>query len=145
MNQKQKLSQMTKILKSFSLCVFLLSFPLFANQDILKNFENESKAKDAKFFKFNATDGEKLFRLERQNSQGEKVSCMTCHTSDPKQSGMTRANKVIDPMAPAINPARFTELAKVEKWFKRNCNDVLERECTVTEKGNFIIYMMSIK
>ncbi|MGZ3790026.1 MAG: DUF1924 domain-containing protein, partial [Bacteriovorax sp.] len=35
--------------------------------------------------------------------------------------------------------------AKVQKWFKRNCNDVLERVCTPQEKGDFVKYMMSIK
>jgi hypothetical protein len=29
-------------------------------------------------------------------------------------------DKVIEPMAPAFNPQRFTDAAKVEKWFRRN-------------------------
>jgi hypothetical protein len=48
-------------------------------------------------------------------------------------------------MAPSANPQRFTDAAKVEKWFKRNCNDVLRRSCTAEEKGDFIAYMLSIK
>ena len=117
----------------------------FANQEILQGFEIEAKKEDVKFLKFSIKEGEKLFRSERMHSSGEKISCMTCHTSDPKNSGLTRANKVIDPLAPIINKERFTDKTKVEKWFKRNCKDVLERECTIQEKGNFVIYMMSIK
>ena len=30
-------------------------------------------------------------------------------------------------LAPAFEPRRFTDAAKVEKWFGRNCNDVLGR------------------
>jgi hypothetical protein len=47
-------------------------------------------------------------------------------------------------MAPSVNPARFTNTSKVEKWFKRNCKDVLNRECTAQEKGDVITYLMSL-
>ena len=46
-------------------------------------------------------------------------------------------------MAVSATPDRFTDLAKVEKWFRRNCNTVLGRECTTEEKGNFIAFMAS--
>jgi cytochrome c peroxidase len=124
---------------------FFLSHWSMANEAILKELEKEARSADAKFVQFNITAGEKFFRNERINSSGEKVSCMTCHTPDPKKTGMTRANKVIEPMAPTINTERFTDIIKVQKWFKRNCNDVLERICTSQEKGNFVKYMMSIK
>lgn len=52
--------------------------------------------------------------------------------------------KPIDPLAPAANPERFTNPAKVEKWFKRNCKDVLKRECTPQEKGDVLTYLLSI-
>ncbi|TBR21868.1 MAG: DUF1924 domain-containing protein, partial [Candidatus Nitrosotenuis sp.] len=29
----------------------------------------------------------------------------------------------------------------VEKWFKRNCKETLERECTPQEKGDFLAYL----
>jgi hypothetical protein len=32
------------------------------------------------------------------------------------------------PLAPAFNPARFTNATKVEKWFGRNCKDVVGRD-----------------
>ena len=46
-------------------------------------------------------------------------------------------------MAVSVTPDRFTDLAKVEKWFRRNCNTVLGRECTPAEKGDFIAFMTS--
>jgi len=132
-----------KIISFFIL--FLMSNLTFGNEEILKNFEAQAKSADAKFIGFKAEEGEKFFRAERVHSKGEKISCMTCHTSDPKKEGLSRANKVIEPIAPVANKERFTDMAKVEKWFKRNCKDVYERECTVMEKGNFVKYMMSVK
>ena len=36
-------------------------------------------------------------------------------------------------------------MAKVEKWFKRNCNDVLGRVCTPLEKGDVLSYLLTVK
>ena len=47
-------------------------------------------------------------------------------------------------MAPAANPQRFTDAAKVEKWFRRNCKDVLGRACSAQEKGDVLAYLMSL-
>jgi hypothetical protein len=46
-------------------------------------------------------------------------------------------------MAVSANPKRYTNRADIEKWFKRNCEQVLGRECTLTEKGNFLTFMMT--
>ena len=62
--------------------------------------------------------------------------------STPQGQGQTRAGKAIEPMAVSKNPARYTNKDDVEKWFTRNCNDVLGRACTAKEKGDFITYMM---
>ncbi len=89
--------------------------------------------------------GDRFYHQERTKADGTKVSCATCHTADPRKAGLTRANKVIEPLAPSVNPQRFTDAAKMEKWFKRNCNDVLERVCTEQEKADFIAYVRSAK
>ena len=89
--------------------------------------------------------GDVFYHLKRTRSDGTERSCATCHTDDPRNRGMTRANKEIEPLAPSANPLRFTDPAKVEKWFERNCNDVLERPCTPTEKENFIQYLRSVQ
>ncbi len=46
-------------------------------------------------------------------------------------------------MAVSLTPTRFSDLAKVEKWFSRNCQTVLGRLCTTVEKGDFIAYLAS--
>ena len=77
--------------------------------------------------------------------KGKDWSCSTCHTTDPRKPGRhTVTGKTIQPMAPVSNPNRFTDSAKVEKWFKRNCRDVFDRECTAREKGDVITWLRSI-
>jgi cytochrome c peroxidase len=114
-------------------------------QELLKQYELQAKQESPTFSGFSVDRGENFFHAERAHSDGQKVSCATCHTADPRHPGKTRASKVIDPMASIANPQRFTDAAKVEKWFGRNCKDVLERTCTAQEKGNFIQYLVNVK
>jgi len=109
---------------------------------VLDGLQSTAKQENPAFKDFSAAAGEKLY-----NSAGPKqVSCATCHTSSPKNTGKhATTNKAIEPMAPAVNPQRFSDAAKVEKWFKRNCNDALGRACTTQEKGDFVAYMLSVK
>ncbi|PTE19414.1 nitrate reductase, partial [Cereibacter changlensis JA139] len=67
----------------------------------------------------------------------------TCHTSDVTQPGQTRTGKAIDPLALSATPSRFTDAAKVEKWFGRNCNSVLGRDCTAGEKADVLTWLAS--
>ena len=46
-------------------------------------------------------------------------------------------------MAASASPKRYTDRAKTEKWFRRNCHNVLGRDCTATEKGDFITFMLT--
>ena len=92
-----------------------------------------------------ATRGEALYRTEHPGRNGQAVSCAGCHTANPSQAGRTRVGKRIEPLAPSANPERFTDAAKVEKWFRRNCQDVLQRECSAQEKGDFIAWLSQVK
>lgn len=66
-------------------------------------------------------------------------SCATCHTDTPGGPGRHAVTgKTIAALSPAATPARFSDPAKVEKWFKRNCNEVVGRACTAAEKADFI-------
>ncbi len=114
-------------------------------QELLKQYEVQAKTENAAFAGFSADRGASFFKTERTHSDGKQVSCSTCHTVDPRKPGKTRANKVIEPMAPIVNSQRFTDPAKVEKWFGRNCKDVLERTCTAQEKGDYIQYLVNVK
>lgn len=92
-----------------------------------------------------ATRGAAFYRTEHAGRNGQAVSCASCHTANPRQAGQTRVGKRIEPLAPAANPQRFTDAAKVEKWFRRNCQDVLLRECSAQEKGDFIAWLSQVK
>ena len=91
---------------------------------------------------FSAARGESFFKAKH----GGEWSCASCHTEDPAATGKhAKTGKVIQPLAPSANAERFTDPAKVAKWFKRNCNDVLERVCTPQEKGDVLAYLLSVK
>ncbi len=77
---------------------------------------------------------------------GHEWACTSCHGAMPTGNGQHAATgKTIAPLAPAFNPARFTDTAKVEKWFRRNCGDVVGRECTAAEKADVLSWLISIK
>lgn len=93
---------------------------------------------------FDAARGGKAWEKENKGAEGEMMSCSTCHGKDLGKEGKHhKTGKVIQPMAPSVNKERFTEVKKMEKWFKRNCNDVLGRECTAQEKGDFLKFLLS--
>lgn len=78
--------------------------------------------------------------------QGKDWSCSTCHGNVPNAEGEhAETHKRIKPLAPAFNPRRFTDEAKVEKWFKRNCEDVLGKECTPQQKADVLAWLLTIK
>ena len=91
------------------------------------------------------TRGEQLFRAKSPAGKSAE-SCTGCHTDNPKAEGRhVKTHKAIDPIAPVAHRERFTDPAKVEKWFKRNCQEVLGRACTAQEKADFTAYMISVK
>ncbi|TCV90311.1 DUF1924 domain-containing protein [Sulfurirhabdus autotrophica] len=133
--------------KAFWLILLMLSTNAHAASpaETLQNYTAQAKQENPTFGTSSSSKGDVFFHATRQHSNGDKVSCATCHTDNPKQNGKTRANKEILPMATSANAQRFTDLAKTEKWFRRNCQDVLERTCTAQEKSDFIAYLLSIK
>lgn len=79
-------------------------------------------------------------------THGQEWSCASCHGARPVAPGKhAGTGKVIGPLAPAFNAERFTELAKSEKWFRRNCNDVVGRECSASEKADVLAWLMTLK
>jgi len=71
-------------------------------------------------------------------------SCVTCHGADPRAPGRhARTGKMIEPLAPAANPARLSDPATIEKWFRRNCEWTWARACTPQEKGDFLSFLNS--
>lgn len=132
---------MKTLLAAFAL---LLAMPVFAADPVLDPITAAARQADAAFTGFSAPRGEQLFRGRHAGAQEE--SCTSCHTVDARKPGRhATTGKVIEPLAPVDNPKRFSDAAKVEKWFRRNCREVLARECTALEKGDFVTYMRSVK
>jgi len=71
----------------------------------------------------NADQGRYLWQKTFQaNSEFAERSCASCHTEDLTAPGKhIKTNKLIEPMAPSVNPQRLSDQKKIEKWFKRNC------------------------
>ncbi len=102
----------------------------------------EARAADPAFKGFSAARGEKLFHA----THGGEWSCASCHTPDPRATGKhARTQKAIEPLAPVANPKRLVDETTIEKWFRRNCNDVLSRACTAVEKGDVLQYLTSLE
>jgi len=111
-------------------------------QEVQRAIESEARQTQSGFAGFSTQAGEQFFR----STHGNDWSCASCHTPEPRNAGRhAKTGKDIAPLAPAANPERFTNLDKVEKWFKRNCGDVLGRPCTAQEKGNVLVYLLSLK
>ncbi len=89
-----------------------------------------------------ASRGQQFFTTRH----GRDWSCASCHGALPTQAGKhAGTGKAIAALAPAFNAARFSDAAKTEKWFRRNCNDVLGRECTAAEKADVLSWLLTIK
>jgi hypothetical protein len=73
----------------------------------------------------------------------DMASCSTCHTANPKALGKhVITGKEILALSATANSERFTDAKKSEKWFKRNCNDVIGRECSAAEKSDLTAWLM---
>ena len=72
-------------------------------------------------------------------------SCTSCHGQSPKDMGKhQKTGRPIEPMALSVNPERFSDPAKTEKWFLRNCRWTLGRECTSNEKTNILAWLKQL-
>ena len=86
--------------------------------------------------------GQQLFT----STHGREWSCSSCHGAVPTQTGKhASTGKPIGALAPAFNAERFVDAAKAEKWFRRNCNDVIGRECSPAEKADMLSWLMTLK
>jgi len=119
-------------------------------------------------FKGLSSERGRQFYLRRHQGPNGEHACASCHGPDPTQemaghSGNVRAEcpachitppdpatprpgarTEILPLAPAANPARFTDPDRTELWFDVNCFYVLGRTCTATEKGDLLQYLLGL-
>lgn len=153
--------------------VVLLICALFAQaswatepEDFLAVYARMAKQADPAFSGFSAERGRAFYFRTHKLDDGSTLSCASCHHADPGKStaahidqipcrachvtlhkgaeGRSAIKREIKPMAPMVNPNRFTNEWQVEFWFQWNCELLLKRECTPREKGDFITWLMTI-
>ena len=108
--------------------------------DLLGTYRTEA-AQQAAGFQPSAQRGAEFF-ARRFAVSAKMPACSSCHTDNPAQAGRhVVTDKTIKPLAPAANAERFTDLAKADKWFRRNCTEVVGRECSAAEKADFVAYV----
>jgi len=114
--------------------ILLMSFNVEAN-DLTDTMLKEYQLKEPIPF---SSDAGRLFWYKDNNGR----SCTTCHTDSVLIKGRhERTGKILEPMAPSVNPERLTSRKKVNKWFLRNCKWTVGRECTTKEKGNILLWL----
>ena len=111
---------------------------------LLASLAAAAKAADPAFSGFSATRGEKLHFTRFASGKADTPSCTSCHGDNPRSAGRTPVGKPIDALAVSVTPTRYSDPAKVEKWFKRNCNEVLGRQCTPLEMGDWLSFMIAL-
>ena len=75
---------------------------------------------------------------------GAEWSCASCHNANPSTPGRHAATgKALAPLSPLAQPGRFTDAAKVDKWYRRNCKEVVGRECTAAEKADVLAWLLT--
>lgn len=99
-------------------------------------------ARSAPGFTASAQRGQSFF-TKAWNVSRQMPDCTACHGMNLNIDGKHAVtDKRIAPLSPAANPERFTSARKVEKWFKRNCTEVVGRECTAAEKADFVQFVI---
>jgi len=131
-------------MRALLLAVLLSSSPAFAAtpSDLLAEFASQARKESPAFAGFSADRGRAFF----SSAHGKEWRCDTCHGANPAVPGRHAVTgKAIAPLAPAANPERFASLDKAEKWFKRNCGDVVGRPCTPLEKGDVLAWLATVR
>ncbi len=112
-------------------------------EDQLAQYASLAKTANPAFSGFSAERGKFLHHQTFTGGKPDTATCTSCHGKAPGAAGRTLTGKAIEPMALSASPSRYTDPAKVEKWFRRNCNEVIGRECSAQEKGDWFSFMIS--
>jgi type II secretory pathway pseudopilin PulG len=112
-------------------------------EDQLAQYASAAKAASPGFAGLSAERGRLLHTQNFTGGKPDSPACTSCHGKDTRGTGRAPSGKTIEAMAVSTSPTRYTDPAKVEKWFKRNCTEVLGRVCTEREKGDWLTFMLS--
>ena len=131
------------IRKALIAATVLVAAPALADtpESLMRGYAEQARTTSASYAGPSPAAGRRLF-----HQQPRDWSCATCHTDKPAATGQHAiTGKAIAPLSPVANPERFRDAAKVEKWFKRNCSDTLDRPCTPAEKADLIAFLLAVK
>lgn len=131
-------------MKAHSLIFSILAFAMpLAQANVVDGLLQQYQSQGAK--KFDAQAGKAMWTKSfGVSNEGKERRCSTCHEDDLRRGGKhAKTGKAIDPLAPSVNSKRLTDVADIEKWFKRNCEWTVGRECSAQEKGDFLSYIRS--
>ncbi|MGB5964584.1 MAG: DUF1924 domain-containing protein [Sulfurimonadaceae bacterium] len=134
-------------MKSLLLTLFCAASLFAASPEVTQYIEalqSEAAEADPAFKGFDAKRGQAVFTSEHLGKRGKTVACTSCHTTNLAVKGENFfTGKVIEPLSPSANPERLTSVKEVEKWLRRNFNDVYNREGSAQEKGDVLLYIMT--
>ncbi|MFY9074685.1 DUF1924 domain-containing protein [Malaciobacter mytili] len=132
-------------MKSLLLIFTLITLSWSTNLDeYLNTLKQEATKENPNFKEFNVKRGEEIFTSKHIGKKGKEIACTSCHGIDlTKISENFFTAKKIEPLSTKANPSRLTDVKKVQKWLKRNFNDVYNRVGTAQEKGDVLVYILS--
>jgi hypothetical protein len=133
-----------RVIPAIALLLVSLTSHAETAQQIRQTYASEAAGQQAGFAP-SAKRGDAFFR-QRFAINDKMPGCTSCHTENPLSAGQHAVTgKAIRPLAVAANPERFSDPAKVEKWFGRNCKEVVGRACTPAEKADFVTYLSEVR
>ena len=132
-------------MKAFFIAALVATLSFSATiDDFLESLKQEVLKTDSSFKGFDYKRGEEIFLSKHIGKKGELISCASCHGTNLYEANQNHfTGKTIDALSPKANSNRFTNKAEIEKWLKRNFNDVYNREGTALEKGDVITYIIN--
>lgn len=130
------------------LILLTLTFLTFGFSAVIDDYLNTlkplAKQENPNFSGFDAKRGEMIFTSTHMGKKGKEISCVSCHGNDfTKSHENFFTGKIIEPLSPKANPTRLSDAKTIDKWLKRNFNDVYNREGTNLEKGDVLTYILS--
>jgi hypothetical protein len=139
-------------MQKFSFVLFLtiglVSFSAQADIGFAKQIA-DNYTRLAKIQSPNATigaDAGRAFYIKKVVVKGKNLSCSACHTDNPaKQGKHNESGRILQPLAPAANPNRFSDRSKSERAFMMHCKDLYDKDCSPQDKANFMHYLVSVK
>jgi len=134
---------------------------------LVERYAALARQDDPAFAGFSAARGREFYFAGHVMPGVGTVSCASCHLDDPRlpvrahrSAVLCRACHVIsdaehpdpahakkrhiDPFAPTVNPERFRDFDRTERYFDVNCRLVLKRPCSAHEKGDLVVWLQSL-